>query len=98
MSRNVVSCVVAASLSLACISQTQAVVVDNFDSYAAGSSLPSNGWTAFGGGSIVYPDAGSGLVPPTYNPLEGTKSVYIHGGGQAGRGWGAASSAVADGS
>jgi hypothetical protein len=80
-------------------SVASAVIVDDFDSYLAGSSLAANGYTQFGGGaSIVYPDVGSGLVPPTYPPLEGTQSVYI-GGQFDGRGWGspAAAAAVGDG-
>lgn len=77
----------------------QAAVVDNFDSYAEGSSLASNGYTQFGGGfSIVYPDTtGSGLTDPPFPPLEGTQSVYVGSSQFDARGWGAASSEVGDG-
>jgi len=79
------------------MSTASALIVDDFDSYAAGSTLASNGYTQFGGGaSIVYPDAGSGLVPPAFPPLQGTQSVYLSSQFD-GRGWGAASVAVGDG-
>lgn len=76
--------------------QASAAVVDGFESYAAGSDLAANGWTSFSGGSIVYPDAGSGLVPPDYSPLQGSQSVYVHTGLYA-RGWGSAAAAVNEG-
>lgn len=74
--------------------QASAAVVDDFESYAAGSSLEANGWTTFTAGSTVYP--GGGLTNPPYPPLEGDQSVYV--GGLYGRGWGAAAaSEVGDG-
>ena len=57
-------------------------VISDFESplYTTGNSIGGvDGWIEDSPQSIVYPDAGSGLVPPVYPPLEGGQSVYSLG-------------------
>lgn len=78
-----------------------AAVVANFESptYTAGTDIGGvDGWVKHSGDGRVTPDANSGYVPPTYPILQGSQSFVQYGTGFYGRGWGSASSAVADGS
>ena len=76
-----------------------ATLISDFESptYTTGSDISGvDQWVqTAAGGSIVYPDTGSGLVPPVYPPLEAGQSVYVLG--RYSRPWGAAAADVADG-
>lgn len=87
---------------LATASRSGAAMIANFEAptYATGSDVYGiDGW---GGTNAVigkvYPDAGSGYLPPNYPVLSGSQSYVHYSGGWRAKAFGSAAADVAEGS